>query len=56
VFPADGKPIISVLSRHVQAQGWEIDELRVESGRLDDVFRAMTVHDRVVSERQRAAS
>ncbi len=56
IYSVEGRSIVSEVSRHVRAKGWEIDELHVESGRLDDVFRAITVHDRVVSERARASS
>jgi ABC-2 type transport system ATP-binding protein len=42
VFPRAGKPIVSEVSQHARSRGWKVDELRVEAGRLDDVFRAIT--------------
>jgi ABC-2 type transport system ATP-binding protein len=45
VFPRDGRPIVSDLSQHIRSRQWEIDELHVEEGRLNDVFRAMTTGD-----------
>ena len=34
------------------AQGWHIEELHTEEGRLDDVFRSITMPDTVVEEKQ----
>jgi ABC-2 type transport system ATP-binding protein len=42
VFPKGGRAIISEVSQHAKVRGWEIDELHVESGRLDEVFRTIT--------------
>ena len=42
VFPRDGKPIVEGVSQHARARGWQIDELHVLSGRLDEVFRDLT--------------
>jgi ABC-2 type transport system ATP-binding protein len=42
VFPRDGRAILGEVSQCARAKGWEVDELRVEAGRLDDVFRAVT--------------
>lgn len=42
VFPRDGRVIVSDISQIVRTKGWEVDELRVESGRLDEVFRTIT--------------
>ncbi len=43
VFPRDGRVIVSDVSQTARSRGWEIDELRVEPGRLDEVFRTITV-------------
>ena len=43
VFPDNGKLIVSQVTRQLQEKGWGIDELRVDSGRLDDVFRDLTI-------------
>ena len=42
IFPKGGRPIVSEVSQHIRSRGWEIDELHVESGRLDEVFREIT--------------
>ena len=41
-FPKDGKSIVGEVTRHLQEKGWEIEELEVDSGRLDEVFRDLT--------------
>jgi len=38
----DGHPIAAGVSQLARDRGWELDELRTEQGRLDDVFRAIT--------------
>jgi len=43
VFPEGGAIIIEQVSRMVRERGWEIEELRVERGKLDEVFRHVTV-------------
>jgi ABC-2 type transport system ATP-binding protein len=42
IFPADGKSIVANVADLARAHGWEITGLRVERGRLDDVFREIT--------------
>jgi ABC-2 type transport system ATP-binding protein len=42
VFPVDGKPILGPISDLMRAHRWEPLGLRVERGRLDDVFRQIT--------------
>ncbi|MBM4109350.1 MAG: ABC transporter ATP-binding protein [Phycisphaerae bacterium] len=42
LVPRDGKPIFHEVARHCQARSWEVDELRSELGRLDEVFRELT--------------
>jgi ABC-2 type transport system ATP-binding protein len=41
-FPRDGKPIIGDISQFSRSADLGIEEVRVERGRLDDVFRAIT--------------
>ena len=41
-FPKDGKSIVGEVISHLQEKGWEIEELEVDSGRLDEVFRDLT--------------
>jgi len=43
VFPKDGKHITIALSEKVRDKGWEIASLYAESGRLDEVFRYITL-------------
>lgn len=38
----DGGPILGDVGLLVQAHGWEVNDLRTETGALDDVFRRMT--------------
>ncbi len=42
VFPRDGRAIVDDVSQHARARGWQVEELHVEAGRLDEVFRTMT--------------
>lgn len=43
IFPRDGNAIVADVADLVRAAGWPVAGLRVERGRLDDVFRAITV-------------
>jgi ABC-2 type transport system ATP-binding protein len=42
IFPRDGGAIVAEVSDLVRAAQWPVASLRVERGRLDDVFRAIT--------------
>jgi ABC-2 type transport system ATP-binding protein len=42
IFPRDGRAIVAEVTDLVRTAGWPIAGLRVERGRLDDVFRAVT--------------
>lgn len=42
VFPAQGESLFEVISDTVKSQGWSVSELRLEAGRLDEVFRQVT--------------
>jgi ABC-2 type transport system ATP-binding protein len=42
VFPAAGHHLFEVISDAVRKHGWEVQELRLEAGRLDEVFRQIT--------------
>ena len=42
VYPADSKQITVELSQAIRGNGWEIDSLYAEHGRLDEVFRTIT--------------
>jgi len=42
VFPAEGAGLFDVISVAVKEHGWSVSELRLEAGRLDEVFRQVT--------------
>jgi ABC-2 type transport system ATP-binding protein len=42
IFPRDGRAILSEVADLVRTAGWPVAALRVERGRLDEVFRAIT--------------
>ena len=41
-FPTPGKQPLAAISNLASAQGWELAELHLESGRMDEVFRTVT--------------
>lgn len=43
VFPKNAEQITTQLADTIRANGWDIQALHVESGRLDEVFRAITM-------------
>ncbi len=43
VFPKDGNEIFTQINNLLQVNNWSIKSLSVEKGRLDDVFRKVTV-------------
>jgi ABC-2 type transport system ATP-binding protein len=42
IFPREGRPIIAEVTDLVRAAGWPVTALRLERGRLDEVFRSIT--------------
>jgi ABC-2 type transport system ATP-binding protein len=42
IFPRDGRPMVAEIADRARDRGWRITSLRVERGRLDDVFREIT--------------
>ncbi len=42
VFPAPGESLFEVISDMVRENDWSVSELRLEAGRLDEVFRQVT--------------
>jgi len=44
IFSVNGKSISRAVNELANNEGWVVDELVVEKGRLDDVFRRMTKH------------
>jgi ABC-2 type transport system ATP-binding protein len=43
VYPKDGQQITAGLSEKIRENGWSIDALHAEAGRLDEVFRSITM-------------
>jgi ABC-2 type transport system ATP-binding protein len=43
VLSADGNPVTAAVAGLAQTKGWRVAGLRTERGRLDDVFRSMTM-------------
>ena len=43
VFPAPGAGIVPPVLETIHGQGWCVEELHTESGRLDEVFQRLTV-------------
>jgi len=44
VLPRDGHSIVAAISQCARDNHWEVEELHVEKGRLDEVFRNLTGH------------
>lgn len=44
-FPRDSRSVFPAVAELVRRRGWPIEELRVESGRLDEVFREITTRE-----------
>jgi len=42
VFPARGRSVLASVGGLLRQRGWQVDELHVEQGRLDEVFRSIT--------------
>jgi len=43
VFPEGGQPILNAINQCVKNQNWDVAELSVDRGQLDDVFRSLTM-------------
>ncbi|WP_250657548.1 ABC transporter ATP-binding protein [Alkalimarinus coralli] len=43
IFPETGKSVLKQVNELIHSQDWEVEEFHVEKGRLDDVFRQVTV-------------
>jgi ABC-2 type transport system ATP-binding protein len=46
VFPTEGVALLDVVSDAMRQNGWAVRELRLEAGRLDEVFRQVTQEGR----------
>ena len=42
VFPREGQRLLEVITDAIREHGWSVSELRLEAGRLDEVFRQVT--------------
>jgi len=56
VFPRGPDPIVAEVAELVRRRGWAVTALRAERGRLDDVFRAITMPEPAAPEPHRAAA
>jgi ABC-2 type transport system ATP-binding protein len=45
VYSNQGQQITAELSQAIRENGWEIDSLHAEQGRLDEVFRTITINN-----------
>jgi len=45
VLPREGRSIIAEVSEFVRSRGFPVEEVQVERGRLDDVFRDLTLRN-----------
>jgi hypothetical protein len=48
-FSRQGNNMAAEIGAKARDERWELDELRVESGRLDDVFRNLTGFGKVAA-------
>jgi ABC-2 type transport system ATP-binding protein len=49
VFPHKAQTLVAAVSQAARSRGWDIEELHVERGRLDEVFRSVTTGAQAVS-------
>jgi ABC-2 type transport system ATP-binding protein len=49
IFPKGQRSIVADVSQHARSRGWEVAEIRVEAGRLDEVFRTITTSDTITN-------
>jgi len=42
LYAEGGRPIVAEVSRFIHERGWSVEEMHVEQGQLDEVFRAIT--------------
>jgi ABC-2 type transport system ATP-binding protein len=54
VFPEKGASIAADVGNEIKQKGWDISELHVESGRLDEVFRRMTSDRKATSKKAKS--
>lgn len=56
LFPKEGAVIVTEIGDLVRDRGWRVEELYAERGRLDEVFRSLTIGDAVAMGRQEKGS
>lgn len=49
VYPKDGQSLVTTISQAARERSWKVEELSVERGRLDEVFRSVTTGERRTS-------
>ncbi len=49
IYPKDGQSLVATVSQAAREHGWKVEELHVERGRLDEVFRSVTTGKLVTS-------
>ena len=42
VFPSDQGNLFEAVTATIQREGWQVDQLQLEAGRMDEVFRSIT--------------
>lgn len=42
IFPSSQGNLFEAIMRVIQTEGWQVDQMQLEAGRLDEVFRAIT--------------
>jgi ABC-2 type transport system ATP-binding protein len=52
IIPRDGIPVIKEIGHLAKTNNWELDELHVETGYLDEVFRRITTESKAVSPKE----
>lgn len=56
VFPKEGAAIVTEVGDLARDRGWRVEELYAERGRLDEVFRSLTIGDAVAMSKQEKGS
>lgn len=49
IYPKDGQSLVATVSQAAREHRWKVEELQVERGRLDEVFRSVTTGKLVTS-------
>ena len=49
IYPKDGQSLVATVSQAAREHRWKVEELHVERGRLDEVFRSVTTDKLVTS-------